>query len=602
MSEDPNGKSPAPAADSRWLWLALALALVIALAKALGVASDPMGKLASADNDDIIRFLQVKAWFDGQGWFDGRMYQLLAPEGLDLHWSRYVDLGIAAIVWPLAHIMDLDRALGWGIVIWPVLLFVILLWATAQTARHSFGLSAAIFAVLALIFWYPTGQGYFPATRIDHHNIQILLTSGMVFTLILPGRAPVLGLIGGALAGLSLAIGLEMLLSIALAGMVVAGRAVLKRPGAEAQFLRFCLSISCVSLLAFAGQTAPSVWFAPRCDVLSLPYLALTIMGAAIATTYVLSVGRLQPVAQRLGGLILLSALGIVVLFPLIEPCFAGPYGALPDEVKQVIHETIIEAKPALTPLLSGDKATFVHIIPPLVATLIASGLWLWKVFGGSAQSQVTGRLGILLLFAWLGLIGSLSQVRLILLGAQAYPLLIGYTLAVLFALRGRSRGLLPTLGFLAVVTPTYFAPALTQISLPFFKSSSTEVDFAGQADICRKPEVLSSLNTLEKSRIFASSNLSAPMMLVSNHIGLTGPYHRSPAAMADGVLPFAQDETALRKALARTDADHLLLCRNATHWNEASFATKLANGLQAKGLTPVEGIHQELVLLKVEK
>ncbi|SHK20389.1 hypothetical protein SAMN05444000_12217 [Shimia gijangensis] len=588
----------------RWLKIVLVVVLVLTLGKAVNIAFDPMTRLANGDNDDILRFLQVKAWLEGQGWFDARMYRLLAPEGLDLHWSRYVDLGIAVLVLPLSAFLPLDAALGLGIVLWPTLLFVALVLLTVRTAQRTFGSLTAIIAVCAIVMWQPIGQNYFLPTRIDHHNIQILLTTAMVFTLIFPGRKAVLGIVGGALAGFSLAIGLELLLTIALTGVVLALRAVFGREAQSTQFLAFCAAFAVSAALFFAGQNAPQVWTVSRCDVLSVPYLALTAMGSGVAVIYTLFARRIAFVGLRLGILVALSAGGVVLLLPLIEPCFSGPYGALPEDVKKVIYGSIIEARPALGPLLSGDKVTFIYIVPPLSAVLVTSGIWLWRTVTIEDRGGVqTRRLGTLLIFGWLGLLACLWQTRLILMGAAVYPLLVGVAVANLLELRKGKRASLATLGFIGVISTTLFAPTLQKASA-FMSSGAPEGTSKAQrsADTCRDPDMLRSLSAIPSARIFAATNVTAPMMLVTEHIGLTGPYHRSPDAMADGIIPLYSDETTLRDALARTQADYLLLCRDATFWKDTGFATALAKGFVAQGLTPVDGLHEDLLLLAVDR
>ena len=57
-----------------------------------------------------------------------------------------------------------------------------------------------------------------------------------------------------------------------------------------------------------------------------------------------------------------------------------------------------------------------------------------------------------------------------------------------------------------------------------------------------------------------------------------------------------------MRDALARTGAEYLLLCKNAVYGTEKSFATALARGLEADGLTPTPGVHKSLLLLKVHR
>ena len=51
---------------------------------------------ALGDTDDNMRIMQVRALLHGQGWYDLRQYRLDPPWGANIHWSRLVDLPIAA--------------------------------------------------------------------------------------------------------------------------------------------------------------------------------------------------------------------------------------------------------------------------------------------------------------------------------------------------------------------------------------------------------------------------------------------------------------------------------------------------------------------------
>ena len=53
---------------------------------------------ALGDTDDNMRISQVRAWLNGQGWYDLRQYKLNPPVGFDIHWSRLVDLPIAGLI------------------------------------------------------------------------------------------------------------------------------------------------------------------------------------------------------------------------------------------------------------------------------------------------------------------------------------------------------------------------------------------------------------------------------------------------------------------------------------------------------------------------
>ena len=52
---------------------------------------DPVGP------DDWTRLLEVRSLLDGQAFWDVTQYRMNPPEGFSMHWSRQVDLPIAAL-------------------------------------------------------------------------------------------------------------------------------------------------------------------------------------------------------------------------------------------------------------------------------------------------------------------------------------------------------------------------------------------------------------------------------------------------------------------------------------------------------------------------
>ena len=45
-----------------------------------------------------MRLMQVRDWIAGQSWFDVTQYRLNPPSGGPMHWSRLVDIPIAAVM------------------------------------------------------------------------------------------------------------------------------------------------------------------------------------------------------------------------------------------------------------------------------------------------------------------------------------------------------------------------------------------------------------------------------------------------------------------------------------------------------------------------
>jgi hypothetical protein len=81
-------------ADGSWCcssWLAYAAAAIS--------GKWQLTRFALPDTDDNLRMAQVRASFGGQGWFDLVQHRFdPAHGGANIHWSRLVDLPIAALI------------------------------------------------------------------------------------------------------------------------------------------------------------------------------------------------------------------------------------------------------------------------------------------------------------------------------------------------------------------------------------------------------------------------------------------------------------------------------------------------------------------------
>ena len=223
MSETIPVSGPAAGAGQRLRATPFGFALLLALgAFAVQAASgfprlfDPAG-----DNDSLLRLVQVRDLIAGQGWFD--LTQLrLGPDGLLMHWSRLVDLPIALLV-KLFGLLPVSpqMAEAAAMVAWPFLLLVAALWLLIRAALLLAGddamLPAGILGVVAMHH-----IGLFAAGALDHHNVQLVLALALLALL---AGAPTFraGLAAGCAAALMLAVGMETLPLLAIAGKI--GRA-----------------------------------------------------------------------------------------------------------------------------------------------------------------------------------------------------------------------------------------------------------------------------------------------------------------------------------------------------------------------------------------
>src|SRR4051812_36392318 len=198
-----------------WKWITLAVWLVFCAWFIANKWSD-IRFFNLPDTDDNMRIMQVRGLLHGQGWFDLRDYRMNPPFGANIHWSRLVDLPIAGLILALRPLLGGPAAERWAVAIAPMLPYLLLLVSLALASRRLIGASAYPLAFLALFFAGST-NGMFMPERIDHHGWQLALLALSIASIADPKRIRG-GLLLGVSSGLSLAIGLEMIIYLALAG------------------------------------------------------------------------------------------------------------------------------------------------------------------------------------------------------------------------------------------------------------------------------------------------------------------------------------------------------------------------------------------------
>src|SRR5437868_12898428 len=72
-------------------WLLFVVILIVSLWPSILLFNLP-------DADDNMRLMQVRDLLHGQPWYDLRQHRMNSPAGANIHWSRLVDLPIAALL------------------------------------------------------------------------------------------------------------------------------------------------------------------------------------------------------------------------------------------------------------------------------------------------------------------------------------------------------------------------------------------------------------------------------------------------------------------------------------------------------------------------
>lgn len=573
-----------PSTDSRPLliwWICLG-AIALILLNAVRTWPEVGNLIFLTDNDDLMRLVQVRDWLGGQDWFDTRQYRVLPPEGISMHWSRYVDAGIASVLIPLSGLVPMPEAELLTLVIWPTLLACLMVLVIGLGTNRLFGPLAALGALVVFLTWGKL-RGEFTPPRIDHHNVQMLCATAALFLAVLPGRERLFGALAGIATAMSLAVGLEMLPVLALIPGYIAVRHAFDQPGAGRWLLGYGPALAVSAPLLLAGQAKS--WTAMHCDVLAPPVLALAATGIMATLVPVLAAGHLRGPVLRIVVMVALVALGLWLSAPLLSPCLAGPYADIPPDVRALIESRIIEAISAAELISVLPEMLVKSLLPPLVILVLAAAAAaaLWSRLG---QVQRTA-LALAFLVALAGLAVALLQIRATTLMVPALPLLGGFLAYTFGQIPRSSFWRLPALMLLAVATPTAVEEAVPWVvsrAAPQVAAVSPAPPHSPAPGSCRSPAAMAELASLPPSTLFSTLNLGTTILAFTQHSVASAPYHRSPDAFWNGIAA-PESETNMRTALARSGADYLVLCAGEA---AKPYAAQLLQGDLPDWLTDV--------------
>ena len=585
---------------SRTLWLICLAGLAFVALNAVRAAPQISDLLLSADGDDQMRLVQVRDWLAGQGWFDMRQYRVLPPEGISMHWSRYLDAGIAAIMTAAGSILPQTQAELAAVILWPSLLAGLMVLVLTHGNGRIFGPAAALGALAVFLSWGKLG-GEFVAPRIDHHNAQILCTTAVFYLALVPGRALLLGGLAGAATALSLAIGLEMLPTMAAIWGMMALRHAFDEAESGAWLIGFAAAFSLAAPLLMVGQTAPSDWMTLHCDVLAPPVMALGAVGVVATLTPVFAARWLKGPALRILALVVVTGLGLWMAFPVLGHCLAGPYSEVAPEVRQIIELHVMEARSAV--LLWDENPELLGRVlgPPLMIGVLAL-ITAWNMRSQLERRQVIALIQAGLVFTS-GLAVALVQIRAANLMTPAVPLLAGFLVHAFTRIPRESLLRVPAVIALLLALPTSVERASTWLLMPAGSpgaSAPPDASLSTGAD-CRSAAAMAEIASLPRSILFTSLNLGPAVLTYTPHAITSAGYHRNPDAFWNGVGVLASGP-AMARALASSGADYVVLCNRGILEATSPYLTALLDGDVPPWLTDVSENRQLVRVYRVDK
>src|SRR4249919_1807446 len=312
------------------------------------------------DTDDNMRMMQVRGLLHGQDWFDLRQYRLNPPVGSNIHWSRLVDLPIAGLILLLQPLLGGAGAERWAVGVAPLLPYLLMLFSVGLTVRRLIDPRAYLLAFAALFFAGST-NGMFMPERIDHHGWQLAFLA-LAITAIADPRKLRGGLTLGVATALSLTIGLEMLVYLALAGVALVLFWVIDRDE-RARLGAYALTLSSGTTLGFL-LFASYVNRAAVCDALSPVWLSDALLGGAL----LFGMAWLSPGDwKRRLALAAVAGVALAAFHALMWPhCLQRLEGVTP-EVDRLWLSHVREARPIYT---HGAQVAALVLALPITGTI----------------------------------------------------------------------------------------------------------------------------------------------------------------------------------------------------------------------------------------
>jgi hypothetical protein len=505
---------------------------------------------ALGDTDDNLRIMQVRAWLEGQDWYDLRQYRMNPPVGADVHWSRFADLPIAGIRLLLEPFVGGPGAEKAAVALAPMIPMALAIVAVAVTARRLVAPKAFALAV-GLLFCAHSARNQWVPLRIDHHGWQLAFLAVAVMALADPKRARG-GITLGIATALSFAIGLEMLPYFAIAGAIpvmmwIWDRDEARRLAAYGATLAGATSLAYLLFASYSNR-------APVCDALSPVWVSALIPAGALS----LALAWWSP-QRRLVRLAAAAAGGalIAAAFASMWPDCLGRLEQSSEELERLWLSKVREAMPLWR---HGWKTTAITLSLPLIG-LVGYGTMLWRNRRESKALIPWAGLGLLALvstslLAWQTRASPAAQL-LSIPGVTALGwLLIGW-------FHSRPQWVLRVAGMVLVFVLVSGLGTLYATQLVKEQPNNRRAPVNDANRRCPTMHWLHSVALQPRGTVLTHVDLGPRLIAVTHHDAIIGPYHRNAQQIIDVMRAFRGDAENARRTVDRYRVDYVLICPN---------------------------------------
>lgn len=532
---------------SRATWLFLT-AWLVACAGLLLLSRSAIERSLFPDPDDTLRLLQVRDWLAGQSWFDVTQYRMNPPDGVPMHWSRLVDLPIAAVILLFRPLLGQANSELAALILVPLLTLGVVMALVGSLSRR---LLSPRLALLAMVVT-PVSIGALTQMRpmrIDHHGWQIALALVAVLATMdeRPRRS---ALIAGGAAALWLNISVEGLPLAAALGALFALR-WLADPAAFERLRTYVAALAGGSLLFFLLARAPADWADRACDAVSPAHLA-TFGIAALCCLAAVRPG-VAHLWARLAVLGASGALALATMLAIDGQCARDPFASLDPQVRAFWYERVLEG----LPIWRQDFITAITFMAlPIVG--LAGGFLAWR----SAEPTHRGRWE-----SYLFLLAAATVASLLVLRSGGFANILALPgaafLCGIAVERARALSLTPV-RVLATAAAFFTVMPAYAIALVAGRSNTTNTTSAARlstARTCMSAAEMGRLSQLPTGDVAAPLDIGPAIIVHTPHRVIASGHHRNVSGMRDVIRLFTLPPETAREIIARRDIEYIVVC-----------------------------------------
>jgi hypothetical protein len=419
---------------------------------------------------------------------------------------------------------------------------------------------------------------HFRPGAIDHHNAQICLLLGLVLLTSQIEQSAAKAALGGAMASISLAIGIEMLPAIVAIGLAVFGLFIWRGASVSRQVGAFGTGLAASSLLlAPALLPLPSLAL-PVCDAFGGPVLLL-VAGGGISLMILAGIDRYHSTLRLRLATGAASAIVLVSAFLLLfAGCIASPYAQLDPLVTSFWVDKVVESMSLATMLqLTPQKVLGFYGFP-----LMTMGFASAALMQSDPPARFRWILGMMTLAALIGL--SVWEMRAAAAASMVAAPILAASLAILRPALASGRSLVLALA----VSPASLA-ALGLSAKPLidliFKPQMTIAEPDGST--CQTVSDVASMTQLPKGRVMAPIDLGPLILVETDHAVFAAPYHRNNDGNVAMLKLMLAPLPAARQILRDRRVDYVVTCRTAPEQDLVKFAPDGLVARLGRGETP---------------